>query len=176
MSRHNPLPARSTFLKLLPKSVGQWSNVRLNLSQVTVESKVASADRVKYLRNGSRRCKRRPEHGTTKRCLSLSISFGSRFHTRSEGLRIRADAFSRSSSRFIDIAESLLILLTRESAHQALEPLPRTHWSSLWQQGDRPHSIGSGRASLPVGCAAFSAVEARLCAWWVRLYLFRHLT
>ena len=30
-------------------------------------------------------------------------------------------------------------------------------------------TICRGRASLPVGCAAFKAVEVRIRAWWVRL-------
>jgi hypothetical protein len=30
-------------------------------------------------------------------------------------------------------------------------------------------TIADGRASLPVGCAAFKAVEVRIRAWWVRL-------
>ena len=43
----------------------------------------------------------------------------------------------------------------------------------LWAFAESLHlkllTIDLGRVSLPVGCAAFKAVEVRIRAWWVRL-------
>ena len=127
----------------------------------------ASADRVKYPRNGSRRRKRRPEHGTTKRCLSLSISLGSYFTHAARACGFGADAFSRSSSRFIDTAESLLIFIDARVCRTRRLNRYRVPTRLLWQQGDRPHSISSGRVSLPG--ARPSKPLRRDYAWWVRL-------